>query len=84
MLERAKETTQRVNPGGGPWRAVAEEASARLVLISRNEAEKRYPIFEKRTVCHYRTAKTYQTPDMKPLRLAKSAEIRGNILRKLC
>jgi hypothetical protein len=30
-----------------------------------------------------RTAKTYRRPDMKLLRLAESAEIRGNILRKL-
>jgi hypothetical protein len=30
-----------------------------------------------------RTAKTYRRPDMKLLRLAKSAEFRENILRKL-
>jgi hypothetical protein len=30
-----------------------------------------------------RTSKTYRRPDMKLLRLAESAEIRGNILRKL-
>jgi hypothetical protein len=28
-------------------------------------------------------AKTYRRPDMKPLRLVESAEIRGSILRKL-
>ena len=30
-----------------------------------------------------RTSKTYRRPDMKLLRLAESAEIRGDILRKL-
>jgi hypothetical protein len=30
-----------------------------------------------------RIAKTYRRPDMKLLRLAESAEIRGNMLRKL-